>query len=103
MKQYNFEVKNVPVIAETEVLIVGSGTAGIAAAVASRRGGAKTMIVERYGCLGGALTVSGLDAPSKPVAMMVMRSSSCRSGSKVAPQMMLASGWLSCTIRLEAA
>ena len=67
MKQYNFEVKNVPVIAETEVLVVGSGTAGIAAAVASVRGGAKTMIVERYGCLGGALSVSNVSSYSYSV------------------------------------
>ena len=60
MKQYHFEVKNVPVIATTEVLVVGSGPAGIAAAVASARGGVQTMIVERYGCLGGALTVSNV-------------------------------------------
>ena len=67
MEQYNFEVKNVPVIARTEVLVVGSGPAGIAAAVASVRGGAKTMIVERYGCLGGALSVSNVASYSYSV------------------------------------
>ena len=33
MRELNFEVKNVPVLAEVDVLVVGSGTAGIAAAV----------------------------------------------------------------------
>lgn len=64
MKRFDFEVKNVPVLASTEVLVVGSGTAGISAAVASARGGAKTLIVERYGCLGGALTVSNVSSYS---------------------------------------
>ncbi len=64
MKQFDFEVKNAPVWASTEVLVVGSGTAGISAAVASARCGAKTMIVERYGCLGGALTVSNVSSYS---------------------------------------
>ena len=64
MNNFSFEVKNVPVLAKTEVLVVGSGTAGISAAVASARVGAKTMIVERYGCLGGALAVSNVSSYS---------------------------------------
>ena len=60
MTKYDFTVTDLPVIATAEVLIVGSGPAGIAAAVASARGGADTMIVERYGCLGGALSVSNV-------------------------------------------
>lgn len=64
MKQFDFEAKNVPVLANTEVLVIGSGTAGIAAAVSSARNGAATMIVERYGCLGGALSVSNVSSYS---------------------------------------
>ena len=64
MEKYSLEIKDVPVLARTEVLVVGSGTAGIAAAVASARTGARTMIVERYGCLGGALTVSNVSSYS---------------------------------------
>ena len=33
MEQYNFEIKNVPILARTEVLVVGSGTAGVSAAL----------------------------------------------------------------------
>lgn len=55
MKTITCPSKEVPVIAETQVLVVGSGPAGISAAVASARCGAKTMLVERYGCFGGAL------------------------------------------------
>ncbi len=42
--------------AETEVLVVGGGAAGVAAAVASARAGAQTMLVERSGALGGLAT-----------------------------------------------
>jgi hypothetical protein len=44
------------VFSETEVLVVGGGPAGVAAAVAAARGGAKTTLVERYGHLGGMST-----------------------------------------------
>lgn len=51
-----------PVAAETDVLVVGGGPAGIAAAVASGRTGAKTVLVERFGFLGGNAT-AGLVGP----------------------------------------
>jgi glycine/D-amino acid oxidase-like deaminating enzyme len=44
------------VLAETQVLVVGGGTAGVAAAVAAARAGADTMLVERSGALGGLAT-----------------------------------------------
>ncbi|KAA0239980.1 FAD-dependent oxidoreductase, partial [bacterium] len=48
--------RRVPVVAETGVLVVGGGAAGIASSVAAARGGARTMLVERYGTLGGLAT-----------------------------------------------
>ncbi len=41
-----------------DVLIVGSGPAGIAASLAAAREGRKTALLERYGCLGGGMTSS---------------------------------------------
>ncbi|MGD9497315.1 MAG: FAD-dependent oxidoreductase [Armatimonadota bacterium] len=48
--------RDIPVVAEVDVLVCGGGPAGTAAAVAAARAGARTMLVERYGCLGGLAT-----------------------------------------------
>ena len=48
--------RDLPVIAEVDVLVAGGGAAGIAAALAAARRGARTMLVERYGSLGGLAT-----------------------------------------------
>jgi hypothetical protein len=45
--------RNVPVIAECDVLVVGGGAAGMSAAIAAARQGADTVLVERYGYMGG--------------------------------------------------
>ena len=49
----------VPVIGEYDVVVCGGGAAGCAAAVASGRAGARTLLMEKDGYLGGA-TVSQL-------------------------------------------
>jgi NADPH-dependent 2,4-dienoyl-CoA reductase/sulfur reductase-like enzyme len=48
--------REVRVYTETEVLVVGGGPAGVSAAVAAARNGARTVLVERYGHLGGMAT-----------------------------------------------
>ncbi len=45
--------QRVPVVARCDVLVVGGGSAGLAAAIAARRQGADVILVERYGYLGG--------------------------------------------------
>lgn len=47
-----------------DVIIVGGGTAGVVAAIQSGRAGAKTLLVEKCGMLGGTLTVGGVHFPS---------------------------------------
>lgn len=56
MKQIEESSRKIPVMAETDILIVGSGPAGLAAAIAAVREGVDTMLLERYGCFGGNIT-----------------------------------------------
>ena len=53
--------RQIDVVHETEVLVVGSGPGGLPAALASARAGVETTIVERFGCFGGNLTVVGVE------------------------------------------
>jgi len=48
------------VLGEYEVVVLGGGPAGIAAAVAAARAGRTTLLVERYGFLGGMGTAAGV-------------------------------------------
>lgn len=61
MKTVQIPAQTVPVIAETDVLVVGSGPGGLAAAISAARAGVDTMLVERYGCFGGNLTQVGVE------------------------------------------
>jgi len=45
-----------PVVDAVDVLVAGGGTAGCLAALAAARNGARVMLVERYGYLGGMVT-----------------------------------------------
>ncbi|MDH5441717.1 MAG: FAD-dependent oxidoreductase, partial [Candidatus Bathyarchaeota archaeon] len=56
MKSITEREKRTPVAEEAEVIVAGAGIAGVAAAVASARSGAKTLLVERNGLLGGVAT-----------------------------------------------
>ena len=50
------EARGIRVVDEADVLVVGGGPAGIGAAIAAARAGASTILVERYGHLGGMAT-----------------------------------------------
>lgn len=61
MTTYSFEhvtepVRSTPVIRNVDVCVVGGGAAGVAAAISAARTGAKVLLLEREGFLGGTLT-----------------------------------------------
>ena len=61
MNQILEVARSVDVILETDVLVVGSGPGGLAAALASARAGARTALIDRNGCFGGNITQVGVE------------------------------------------
>lgn len=59
MEQISYQ-KSLPVWGSFDVAVAGSGPAGICAAVAAARQGARVLLIERYGVLGGMLTSGGV-------------------------------------------
>lgn len=53
MSSYAFGPRDVEVLGEWDVVVVGGGTAGAATAISAAREGCRTLVVERYGSLGG--------------------------------------------------
>ena len=51
----------IDVVHHTDVLVVGSGPGGLAAALAAARCGVRVSLVERFGCFGGNITTVGVE------------------------------------------
>lgn len=47
-----------------DVIVIGGGTAGITAAIQAGRAGARTLLLEKNGILGGTMTVAGIPNPA---------------------------------------
>jgi hypothetical protein len=58
VRTYREPAREIPVTRDVDVIIVGGGPAGLVAAIASARTGAKTVLVEQFGYLGGTATAS---------------------------------------------
>ena len=56
MNYYNEPSKQIPIKDEVDVLVIGGGPAGFSAAILAARGGAKTMLIEQAGSVGGVAT-----------------------------------------------
>ena len=54
------DAAEVEITNDVDILVVGGGTAGHVAAIQAGRAGARTMIVERNGQLGGTTTTGGV-------------------------------------------
>jgi hypothetical protein len=60
----NEPARDIPVLMEADIVVVGGGTTGPIAAIAAARRGKKVVLIERFGSLGGILTLGLNTKPS---------------------------------------
>ena len=58
MRYYDQPARRIPVVRDVDVVVVGGGVAGLVAAIAAARNGARTVLIERFGYLGGTATAA---------------------------------------------
>lgn len=60
-RSYTENKRDIPIYKIVDVLVIGGGPSGLAAAVSASRAGAKTMLIERYNCFGGVISQVGVE------------------------------------------
>lgn len=55
-ERIEYKPNSVPVAYDIDVLVVGAGVSGLAAAISSGRSGVKTLLIEKHGVVGGLVT-----------------------------------------------
>jgi hypothetical protein len=53
MRYADIAAARIPVVADADVVVIGGGPAGVGAAIRAARHGARTILIERFGSLGG--------------------------------------------------
>jgi len=61
---FNEPARDIPVLMDTDIIVVGGGTTGPFAAIAAARQGRRVVMIERFGSLGGNLTLGLNTKPS---------------------------------------
>jgi len=79
VKTYREPARDLPITRDVDVIVAGGGPAGLAAAIASARNGARTVLIERFGYLGGTATaclmacINGFRNQVEPDSTQVVR------------------------------
>ena len=61
MEHVTEPARETPVLASADVVVVGSGPGGLAAAIGASRAGASVVLIERHCCFGGNITAVGVE------------------------------------------